>query len=643
MPTAALSALLSLEFPVGERDALNATAQHRVLAECLRVAATGQFWAAPRPSWEMTFTQGPVGWVCHAVPFVVHDNPELLALGGGAFTDGANLWIHGPWLQRQAAHVANDAQALVDWAHLAMGELAEWAQGQAPADPLVPTVNPARVAQILAPLDATQQAPLNRWHAPGDTRAIHQALQWAERFDLGFAASGLPTSNRPSGLPAMPAPTPWKAWATLVAAHLPDNDGLPVLSQNQTPPEAMERAQRLLSHRWHQKDTDGPLAERLAQALKKEGLLDGPTFCLMANTLQAVALGSLSCTATGFEDIPTATSLNFTANSLKDLGLQGVDQNMANRWIMVHPFKHRPEASSVPPVRWRQACIWAALEAGVGLESIPAQGTPTCSPWVFELDAWKTLERGGSGSSAQHAQDQVAAGFLLESLAQAGFPLTYRPELTEVGISLAPRTPEETLTHSASKGQFFRSLMRAPLFAATSQQTPDSLLTGLAAEGLCYLERPDAEDAYHFLQTQLEVRQWNHTDGLEQLGHALLKGYMEGRYGMTLDKLWVTKQRFEQALGLTAEHWLPALLSHSNRLSAWNMMGMLEGEIHAFLRNGSDLHRVRSSLGRSIQEWALTHPDAPSMGSLTNLIRHHGLEQTLPEPKAKTPRQRARF
>jgi hypothetical protein len=640
MTTSALYALLALEFPQGERDALHATAQHRVLAERLQAAATGRLWAAPRPSWEMTFTQGPVGWVAHAVPFVVHESPELLALGGEAFTDGANLWIHGPWLQTQAAHVANDAQALVDWAHLAIGDIAEMAQGRRPTDPLVPLVDPRRVSQVLAPKDTTQQPIANRWHTPGDTRAIHQALQWAQRFDTGFAASGLPVSTGVAGLPTMPAPTPWKAWATLMAKHLPENDGFPVLPQNQVTPEDMDSAQRILWARWSRNNEACPLIQQLSEPLKEEGLLNEATLGLMAHTLQALALGTLSCAPTRFEDIPTARRLllGFTTNR-QSVGSIGLEQ-----WMVVHPRTRRPEVSTVPSPTWRQACIWAALKEGTGLESPQAQGTPTSSPWLFELNAWKTLEHGRRDSATlPPEQEQLAASLLLDAWAEAQLPITYCPTMTDQGIALEPRTPEQTLADSASRGQLFRSLMTAPVFSNTSHQTPDSLLTGLTAEGLSYLERPDAEAAYHFLQSQMQERQWEHTEGREQLALALLTGYMEGRYGMPLEKLWVTKQRFEEQLGLTAEHWLPALLSHSQRLRVWDMMGMLEEEVHAFFRSGSDLDRVRSSLGKSIHDWILTHPDAPNMGALTNVLRHHRIDQALPVPSTNHKRSGPRF
>lgn len=650
----ALASLLSVDFPPGNRDGLGATEQHRLLAQRLQQTSQGKFWGAPKPACDFTFTRGTTGWLAMAVPFVVHDHPALQALGE-AFTDGANLWIHGPWLQRQAAHGANDAQALVDWAGFALEDVAHASQGLAPEDALIGVVDPRLVDQALARISAADQPVWNRWHAPGDSRGVTQALTWAQRLDSTFATSGLPTPRKSTGLPDMPAATPWKAWASLFEQHAPVDDGQPPLRAAHASKEETTRIQELLQRLWMTRNTTHPLVHQVADSLNNEGLLDSTVLKPLWEAMQATTMGTVMHAPDGFLQPPSVGRLPLDYRDVQRLQVAHVDLNTLTSSLPVHPATGRPLPLTTPGEAWRQACVLSALNAGLPLGGPQAQGSITQVPWVLDLPEWRHIQRAGVSDEQKKLTTENTAR-LMETLSTLPAPHTFtRPTWQAQGLALEPRDIDKALRQILEPGPYFSSLLSAPRYARQVPQHPDGMIRGLMDALAAPRNAVSPVEAFALVRQQQDQRRWSSTADRE----ALCRGFVDhqatqqwsgrGATNTTLDRtqhLFASQKSaasehfayfsasfaaLAQALGLTSEHLLPALLSKASSFSE----DFFNETVHAagvdFIAQGFDLHAPRAILQSSA--WACLETlktTKPTVEPLWNALRHHQLNASLP-------------
>lgn len=631
-----MQTLLATDFPEGEVDGLGANGRHRLLAQRLQDAASGTFWGAPRPACDYTFSQGPIGWLATAVPLVVHDRPALAALGE-AFTDGANVWVHGPWLQAKAAELAHDPNTLVEWFHFALEDVARLSQGLPNPEPVVPTVAPEAVAQALKPLVADEQPVWNRWHAPGDPGAVLQALAWAERLDPAFASSGLPNASQGTPrLPAMPAPTPWKAWATVVAEHLPEADGSPLLRQGEG---NVFSAQHLLRIHWQNKAEHRPLVDPLYHALRKDGLEDAQLLGRLAHALQSTALGSHVMGPADFSVHDQVTSLPIQSEDIVALRLDGFQRSDCYTHVVVHPVSKRPTPALSPIAPWAQACVLAALAEGAGLDDPRAVGTLTQAPWALSLPSWKVRKLSGNPH-----RGAMALAPVLDVLASSASPLTWHLPQSQTP-DLAALPVESLLQHRLSLAEFFTSLIHAPVFAARTRIGSNDLMQG-------YLEtktRTGAEEQGALLQALKHYQQHHQLvtdEHLERFCNALVSHHLRSWYLMgpkkDLNKLMLEFEGLKEALGLAEKHLLGALLKDFSGFEEAQVVPTLANLAEACITQGVDLHQPHGMLEDSVWGYVETHaPQAPALRGVRNVMRQTTLTTSLPPPlPAPTPRIR---
>lgn len=377
-------ALVAREYPEGTVDALGANERQRRLGERVRRTVTGKFWGASKPRDDYTFTTGVVGWVATATPLMVHNHPDLARLGN-AFSDGANLWVHGPWLEQHAAEKANDPSPLVDWAHLCLHEMAQRAAGLTVSDPLLPMVSDAQLQAALP-----QGAPAT-WSPPGDTRPIRQALGLARQWDTGAKTSSWASVLSGGDLDGFTcAGTPaWRSWCELFSEGLPDADELvPEPVDADVLRQVQRENNQVMQDRW----THSVL--HALMTLKRHGgrWREGNTLVSLLEVVRATHLGTNSfytvpCAAQqGMAwPIPTLKSHPFFDEALKN-AIKDMDHYLLDG-VNVSARDHRPVLLPYGEGMGElfQYCVVANLATGRRVSDALALGNAHQPAWLSHL------------------------------------------------------------------------------------------------------------------------------------------------------------------------------------------------------------------------------------------------------------------